>query len=1250
MSSSAVLRSRIRTHICRERGTLACAQSFVRLQGERQRQPHEGDTHEVFSGTANRRLFSSQPLRSKQYHLALTHHVLDHHKLPLGTMTGNQMDAALLSCQQQVEEITPFALHAAERLLQRLQYECASGNFFAQKYSNDLIDLYPKVFHAWIQLAQSPHNRLALLGLESAERLLNDMVEKKRIGDSDGILDACAVASLWMDRDTTGMRSADTLCSLANQMNSSDFSSLSQSDIENVCTTFQDVLHCLSQQVMAGNETCLSKTRSIMDQMELLYEETHWFNMRPNPVVKDNLMNFNEGAVDTLDTQKDGVSEQEVLQNTVSLSQSKQHLEELLASPLDKVAALEIKGTVDDLVTQLRREEHELPVNNDGAVDFLVYFHLIDYYAKILSPRQASQILQRLDELVHIHLQQGHVPEDMTTPPISLQRAFDSVLKLWIDIYNSPTKSDAHSNSARFRVHELMERMEQIHRLTPGLLIESTEQRYKSVPKEWRNRFGLDDNPNVVINEDVKNHGAEPKRSSEALSNEISTLLVSIENVSSEEDRSSTLTKLCNVWRDMFSHWNALEGLEITSLQTDLERTLDLLSEASKIDLTDALMSHVIRVEDEEEAQIATFPMYHSMLSVLKNPDRSLEMLSRLRERYNRNKQKFMKPHCTLYNIAISRWLQSAHLENPHSTITMLKPVLSYYESNDIDGSAQDIADMFESVITVLKNKKAPIIAERTLQLLEKLSWDAKGSPHTSLLRPSHFERVIDAWSEKDPTKSQRPQEAFARLMKRYNRAKRPSHLKPTTALFGKVLEAIAREKKSGYAEKCDAILETMISMCKDSGNYPGDPIKMDSEHFELVINAWKDTGTPAGLERAQVLSRHMSKLEVYSIGRSKESDLHKIAKPSRDASPTSGVPPSANYDAEAKQSFDKVSNMLSTLLELYDNETSKEDRSKIMTKLCGVWRHVFNHWNELGDLDVKLVQMSMERTLDLLSQDGKMNLANTLLSYLTRLEDKEDTQIATFSMYHSIITGTNNPGRSLEILTRLRKRYSRDKQKFLKPHCKLYNAAIAGLLQRSPVFEPISALFILKPILDHYKGGDVDGTSQDIADIFDNALSVLKKMKIAYVTEQVFELLEKASRQKNYSPKTSLLRPSHFEHVIDAWTEKDPTKSRRVQETYGRLMMNYEHAKYPPHLKPTTEIFNKVLEAITREKNSGYAKKCDVILETMLLIHEDKDRYPGDDVKLEDRHFNLVIEAWKDTGTPHSLEKAEALDNRMEK
>jgi hypothetical protein len=145
MSSSAVLRSRIRTHICRERGTLACAQSFVRLQGERQRQHHEGDTHEVFSGTANRRLFSSQPLRSKQYHLALTHHVLDHHKLPLGTMTGNQMDAALLSCQQQVEEITPFALHAAERLLQRLQYECASGNFFAQKYSNDLIDLYPKV-------------------------------------------------------------------------------------------------------------------------------------------------------------------------------------------------------------------------------------------------------------------------------------------------------------------------------------------------------------------------------------------------------------------------------------------------------------------------------------------------------------------------------------------------------------------------------------------------------------------------------------------------------------------------------------------------------------------------------------------------------------------------------------------------------------------------------------------------------------------------------------------------------------------------------------------------------------------------------------------------------------------------------------------------------------------------------------------------------------------------------------------------
>jgi hypothetical protein len=362
----------------------------------------------------------------------LTQKLLHASSTPLGTMSAYVVDDAITASQYWISVRSGYAIDSADRLLQRLMYERASGAIAAQKRTKAIADLQRQVLQSWLTLGSF------LSAIERAETILGRMVEWHDRGLSSHLPfpEMIALVKLCVYEGNYPTNAAKQLLQWTENPNPETATKL-------VPLLNATLMLCVQEE---------DRTTAIplIERMEKLEKEHEWQDLVIDADARKVILDASlmETKAITYYQDKDGSSsrftplELKVIhERFIGFLQS--------ASKNYRPKALEITKQMDTL--------------SQSDLTHDVFKALVQYFVRIEDPKQATHLLQRLD------VGNRSEPSDKAVSP----DLFIDVLDLW---------AKSQDSDAPWRAQEVVTRMEELENLK---LLNVTTRCYNLLCEAW---------------------------------------------------------------------------------------------------------------------------------------------------------------------------------------------------------------------------------------------------------------------------------------------------------------------------------------------------------------------------------------------------------------------------------------------------------------------------------------------------------------------------------------------------------------------------------------------------------------------------------------------------------------------------------------------------------------------------------------------------------------------------------------------
>jgi hypothetical protein len=362
----------------------------------------------------------------------LTQKILHASVSPLGTMSASSVDDALLASQYWMSVRSGYAIDSADRLLQRLMYERASGAIAAQKRTKAIADLQRQILQSWLSLGSFRS------AIERAEAIL-----------------ACMVA--WHERGLSAHLPFPEMIALvkvcvyeANYPANAAKQLLQWTENPDTETATKLVPLFNATLKLCVQEEDRTTAISLYERMEKLEKEHEWRNLVFDADARKLILDASLMATEAkADSQDDDDSSSRF--TPLELKLIHERFIEFLQSALknDRPKALEIAKQMDAL--------------NQSDLTHDVFKALAQYFVRIKDQKQATHLLQRLDI--------GNASEP-SKEPVSPDLFLD-ILELW---------AKSQDSDAPWRAQEVVTRMEELENLE---LLNVTTRSYNLLCEAW---------------------------------------------------------------------------------------------------------------------------------------------------------------------------------------------------------------------------------------------------------------------------------------------------------------------------------------------------------------------------------------------------------------------------------------------------------------------------------------------------------------------------------------------------------------------------------------------------------------------------------------------------------------------------------------------------------------------------------------------------------------------------------------------
>ena len=442
----------------------------------------------------------------------------------------------------------------------------------------------------------------------------------------------------------------------------------------------------------------------------------------------------------------------------------------------------------------------------------------------------------------------------------------------------------------------------------------------------------------------------------------------------------------------------------------------------------------------------------------------------------------------------------------------------------------------------------------------------------------------------------------------------------PDTTSFSSVLQAWAGSKRSGAAERAQAILEQMMVHSKD--------IKVDSSCFNICIDAW---GRAGFAETAESLLWRLHQLH--------KSGLHEDLKPDSSSFNSAIIAWSKSQDPQGPENAERL---LQTMIS-YDIPATTESFTAVM-----------DAWSRKLGTGPKVQELLQRFEYAYLS--GKDSACPSTLSYLCAIRawcNTNDSKAPEYAegvinqmeifqeatgrsdlapcvhIYSAVIDVWSNnslrpdaPERALDLLRKMQMLSEAGNQR-VHPNTVTYNSVLSAFARQGMIKQVESLLEEMRTRQLH---GDNHVQPNTIT--FSTVIHALAKSPISDAAERATDLLHDMmalSEDGAYevSPTTQT-----YTSVLFAWGNSRRHDAAAQAETLFRSMLSALESGVSV-CAPNAITLNCVLRAWSRSSEGGAAERAESIFKWM----EDELARGNTDIQPDSRTFLHLITAWARSG-----------------
>lgn len=347
-----------------------------------------------------------------------TTRVLNHSATRLGTMSVSLVDDTIASCQYWCNTGTGYGADSADRLLQRLISEHASGSTAALQRTDTIVELQQDVLKSWLTLSS---DRFAL---EKAGAVLESMIQwhERGISAHDPFTAVVAVVEASLPHPDLA---ANLLLQFTQSPNSDTASELAP--------LFNQALS------MCVEENDPLTASLLLQRMETLKAEQDWQNIEISDVARKLAL---EGPSSPIPIEEDDdlSGEDDSIDDTGIKQLSEFELQAVQGRFIEFIKS----ATAEDK-QQVLKMAKQLPTLPQTDATVSLYKSFMDYFIRIEDAKLATQLLSRMD-----------TDKDLQQSEALTEDLFVDILRLWVK---------SQHVDAPWRAQEVVMRMEELESL-----------------------------------------------------------------------------------------------------------------------------------------------------------------------------------------------------------------------------------------------------------------------------------------------------------------------------------------------------------------------------------------------------------------------------------------------------------------------------------------------------------------------------------------------------------------------------------------------------------------------------------------------------------------------------------------------------------------------------------------------------------------------------------------------------------------
>lgn len=428
----------------------------------------------------------------------------------------------------------------------------------------------------------------------------------------------------------------------------------------------------------------------------------------------------------------------------------------------------------------------------------------------------------------------------------------------------------------------------------------------------------------------------------------------------------------------------------------------------------------------------------------------------------------------------------------------------------------------------------------------------------------------------------------------------------PTPALYQPVIEALAKSRDRGAANRAETVLRQVAQRFPPGLDADDCPTGVTLESFNVVLTAWAKSGLDYGPERAEKLITYMDQLET----------LHGnpgVLKPNVQSF-------TSLIDAYTqKNDWERVAQAEGILNSVLDHYLSGEED---LEPNIASWTIVISAWARLSKKSYRNAPARAGRLLkrmEALYEEGRISFAPDAIAYITCMNALAASKTADGSQ------------QAQDMLDEMHEKYL-DGDDSMKPSARSIKVVIDSWVRNQ---DNSKSMERAEEMLDRYEDllhsmgppDDPPTVKDDVRDIYRSMIAgwstrVDPEQCMAYLTDMI---------EKDLQPDCFC-----FDKVIE--TSTNAADDRALERTY-KVMELLEDCQSKGLVKPNERIYTSFIRALTKARVDNLSQRAEEIVNKMNALHQAGEKGIAPTVFT----YNALLLACSEETSPEAANRLEA-------